>query len=610
MPETTNNSKINIESSLVENSSDKTMISVNNVGMTFNMASEQLNNLKEYFLAIVKHNLIFEELRALEDINFEIKQGDVFGIVGTNGSGKSTLLKIVAGVLEPTDGSVEINGNIAPLIELGAGFDMELSARENIYLNGALLGHSKEFINEHFDEIVEFSEIEKFLDMPMKNYSSGMIARIAFAIATVIIPEILIVDEVLSVGDFMFQKKCEDKILDLITAHNTTVLIVSHSTEQIRRLCNKAIWIEKGHTRMLGSAEEVCDIYSLVGGREGSLEAEHTILEAFENYDNENAQRSTKIAQGGTYTEVSLSLERLAQENDVETACLACESTHLNMACANSISGTLNAPVISFPEEGIDFHILDWLESKKPKQIYIFNAQHCPAGDEYKTHTYSWNPQIKEIEVAQPDPLGITLDFFDGTKGIVNYSNEALITSLVSYQETTILLSEFCNSRTIPHFSIDINEEDTPKYLKLLKSRNINKLILAGRYVQTEAVELCKQEGFEVADLTDIIGESLVRSQNNIHDYVIAQNNKNAWNEAVVASNEGTMHITGSDCGHYCSTKHSHSLIVDNTHLDSIAYAVKFIQDNKIEKLTFLGGPGALSKSVVDLLSKVAASNQ
>lgn len=181
--------------------------------------------------------------------------------MGTNGSGKSTILKIIAGVLEPSKGKCTVNGNIAPLIELGAGFDMDLSARENIYLNGALLGYSKDFINEHFDEIVEFAEVEKFLDMPLKNYSSGMVSRIAFAIATVIVPEILVVDEVLSVGDFMFQRKCENRITQLIEEHGVTVLIVSHSNDQIARLCNKAIWIEKGHTRLMGDAGYVARIY-------------------------------------------------------------------------------------------------------------------------------------------------------------------------------------------------------------------------------------------------------------------------------------------------------------------------------------------------------------
>ena len=259
MPEVVNTSFLGDTSSEEElNGSSETMIKVDDVSMVFNMASETMNNLKEYAIALAKRELHFKEFRALDHVSLEVKKGDVFGVLGTNGSGKSTLLKIIAGVLEPSEGTCTVNGSIAPLIELGAGFDMELTARENIYLNGALLGYSKKFIEQHFEEIVEFAEIEQFLDMPLKNYSSGMVARIAFAIATVIVPEILIVDEVLSVGDFMFQQKCERRINTLIKEHGVTVLIVSHSNDQIERLCNKAIWIEKGHERIAGSAHDVC----------------------------------------------------------------------------------------------------------------------------------------------------------------------------------------------------------------------------------------------------------------------------------------------------------------------------------------------------------------
>lgn len=237
------------------------IIVVDDVTMTFNIASEQLNSLKEYFIKLMKHELFFKEFHALEDINLTINRGDVYGIVGTNGSGKSTLLKLIAGVLEPSKGSVSIGGTIAPLIELGAGFDMELTARENIYLNGALLGYSKKFINERFDEIVDFAEVRDFLDMPMKNYSSGMVARVAFSVATATIPDILVVDEALSVGDFLFQEKCERRINELVNTYNTTLLFVSHSIDQVERVCRKAVWIEKGHMRMVGDVKDVCNAY-------------------------------------------------------------------------------------------------------------------------------------------------------------------------------------------------------------------------------------------------------------------------------------------------------------------------------------------------------------
>lgn len=235
-------------------------VELRNIEMHFNMSKEKLESLKEYFLKFVKRQLYFEDFLALDDISFDIKKGDVFGIVGLNGCGKSTTLKIISGILEPTKGSVKTYGTIAPLIELGAGFDMELTARENIYLNGSVLGYSKKFMDEKFDEIVEFSEMQDFLDVPMKNYSSGMVARIGFAIATVTTPDILIVDEILAVGDFLFQQKCEARINEMIN-NDTTVIIVSHSIEQIERLCKHCVWLEKGKIKMIGDAGEVCNAY-------------------------------------------------------------------------------------------------------------------------------------------------------------------------------------------------------------------------------------------------------------------------------------------------------------------------------------------------------------
>lgn len=236
-------------------------IEVNDVTMVFNIASEQLNSLKEYFIKIAKHELFFEEFKALKNISFKIKRGETVGLVGTNGSGKSTMLKVIAGVLEPTSGNCVVRGNIAPLIELGAGFDYELTARENIYLNGALLGYTKEFLDSKMEEIIEFAELEDFMDMPLKNYSSGMTARIAFAIATITEPDVLIVDETLSVGDVFFQKKCEKRIKHFVDSGDVTVLLVSHSMDQVERICERAIWIEKGDMRMDGPVEDVCQAY-------------------------------------------------------------------------------------------------------------------------------------------------------------------------------------------------------------------------------------------------------------------------------------------------------------------------------------------------------------
>lgn len=242
-------------------STDDYAIEVNDVTMIFNIANEQLNNLKEYFIKLMRHELFFKEFRALDHVSFKVRRGEVVGLVGTNGSGKSTMLKCIAGVLEPSMGSVSVRGNIAPLIELGAGFDPELTARENIYLNGALLGYTRQFIDDHLQDIIDFAELESFMDMPLKNYSSGMVARIAFAIATVTEPDVLIVDETLSVGDVFFQQKCEDRIRHFIESSDVTVLFVSHSMDQVERICQRAIWIEKGVQRMDGPVAEVCEAY-------------------------------------------------------------------------------------------------------------------------------------------------------------------------------------------------------------------------------------------------------------------------------------------------------------------------------------------------------------
>jgi ABC-2 type transport system ATP-binding protein len=239
----------------------ETAIDVQDVSMVFNIASEQFNSLKEYFIAASKHELKFKAFRALDHVSFEVKRGEAFGLIGTNGSGKSTMLKIIAGVLEASEGTCTVRGTIAPLIELGAGFDMDLTAKENIYLNGALLGYQREFIDDHFDDIVSFAELDGFLEMPLKNYSSGMVARIAFAIATAAEPDILIVDETLSVGDFIFQRKCENRIQEMISGGNVTVLLVSHSIDLIENICDRVCWIEKGRMRMVGPTLDVCRAY-------------------------------------------------------------------------------------------------------------------------------------------------------------------------------------------------------------------------------------------------------------------------------------------------------------------------------------------------------------
>lgn len=236
------------------------IISVNNVSMIFNLSSERLENLKEYVLKFLTRQLFMQKFHALKDIQLDIQRGDSVALIGVNGSGKSTLLKVIAGVMHPSAGSVTVNGTVAPMIELSAGFDMELTCRENIFLNGAVLGYSRKFMEEHFDNIMEFSELWDFVDVPVKNLSSGMLARLGFSIATEVRADILIVDEVLSVGDFHFQQKCKRR-MEFLMEGGTTLLFVSHDISQVRALCKKAVWLDKGRIRMAGDTETVCAAY-------------------------------------------------------------------------------------------------------------------------------------------------------------------------------------------------------------------------------------------------------------------------------------------------------------------------------------------------------------
>ena len=237
-----------------------TVVKVDDVSMMFNLSSEKIDSIKEYFVKAIRHELHYQEFWALKNVSFELEKGDSIGIIGLNGSGKSTLLKVVSGILKPTKGKVETTGYIAPLIELGAGFDADLSARENIYLNGAILGYDRAYMNERFDEIIEFAELQDFVDTAVKNFSSGMVARLGFAIATMNIQYILIIDEILAVGDYKFQEKSFSRMKKMIDS-GATVVFVSHSIEQVKEICKKALWLEHGNVKMLGDAQTVCDCY-------------------------------------------------------------------------------------------------------------------------------------------------------------------------------------------------------------------------------------------------------------------------------------------------------------------------------------------------------------
>ena len=412
MPEVVNTTPLSGFSALPDEPERETAIAVEDVSMIFNMANEQLNSLKEYAIALARKELRFKEFRALDGITLDIKKGDVFGILGTNGSGKSTLLKIIAGVLEPTKGTCTIHGNIAPLIELGAGFDMELTARENIYLNGALLGYSKKFIQDNFDDIVEFAEIKPFLDMPLKNYSSGMVARIAFAIATVIVPDILIVDEVLSVGDFMFQKKCEERIQSLIKEHNVTVLIVSHNNDQIERLCNKAVWIEKGHMRMLGTAHDVCQTYRVLGGHTGSKAAEERVFSMLTSRVQADESLIKPLEADSPYAMAArLSSSR---EEPADTVVVAFGEYEMDGFLGAGLAGALGAPVLLTQSDGIPDATSQEIKRLKARRIILVGkTPYCDA-DKFGRALQAATDARYDVETLSADTYeGLSFAVFD-----------------------------------------------------------------------------------------------------------------------------------------------------------------------------------------------------
>lgn len=238
----------------------KTIVRLQDISLKFNIDVNRATSLKEFCVRFLKRDLRRDEFWALKHISFEVKKGDVIGIIGHNGAGKSTLLKVISGIMKPTEGIVETNGNIVPMLELGSGFDMELTGRENIFLNGAILGYSEAFLKDKCQEIIDFSELGSFIEAPIRTYSSGMLARLAFSVACVVEPEILIVDEILSVGDADFQEKSRNRMMELMTG-GTTVFFVSHSLEQIKKMCNKVLWLEHGEVQAFGEAKEICERY-------------------------------------------------------------------------------------------------------------------------------------------------------------------------------------------------------------------------------------------------------------------------------------------------------------------------------------------------------------
>lgn len=599
MPEVVNTSFLGDTSFEEElNSSSETMIKVDDVSMVFNMASETMNNLKEYAIALAKKELHFKEFRALDHVSLEVKKGDVFGILGTNGSGKSTLLKIIAGVLEPSEGTCTVNGSIAPLIELGAGFDMELTARENIYLNGALLGYSKKFIEQHFEEIVEFAEIEQFLDMPLKNYSSGMVARIAFAIATVIVPEVLIVDEVLSVGDFMFQQKCERRINTLIKEHGVTVLIVSHSNEQIERLCNKAIWIEKGHERIAGSAHEVCQVYRMLGGHIGSPESEQRIFNLIKApKPTDHGSMFTVAGEDRFGTAVKLTQKVFENKTTNEAILLSTDDLAISML-SNTLAASLEAPILSTRRDSLPDITAHALREYNPEKIILFEKEKvssdllqaikatCPDSELYHMHDPNLSSLSEKIySYINPKSWG----------------NTAVITHMGGSYDLMSLIPLICKNK-FPVFFCDENFNLGKKTEEILRSGLIKTIVVLGDNEVVSDSSLTEYKNMDIS-ISRLFAENYYLANRIINDWCLKQQSYCVKNLIFVSVWQPSDALT---IGPYASTTSSEILLIDPQDLDCLSSAIEELEstNNSIENLIFIGGSSCFNDNDKELLLK------
>lgn len=592
MPENVNTSVLEIESELADDSSKKTMIKVDHVSMIFNMASEQLNSIKEYAIVALKRELRFKEFRALDDVSFEVKQGDVFGILGTNGSGKSTILKIIAGVLEPSKGSCTVSGNIAPLIELGAGFDMELTARENIYLNGALLGYSKQFIEENFDDIVEFAEVEKFLDMPMKNYSSGMVARIAFAIATVIVPEILIVDEVLSVGDFMFQKKCEDRITKLIKEHGVTVLIVSHNNDQIERLCNKAVWIEKGHLRMAGTSKEVCQTYRVLGGHVGSKESEQIVFETLQDLKKPDMSGIESIEADTRYG-IAAKLSSRCYPDGAKAAILASGEHEMVPLIANGLAGALDAPILLTQNESVPDITAQELNRLNPQTVYVLNGGTLDVDAITKEATSSVpSASVEVLEGENVCSLSWSIFQYGEEKGLwgsdVALTYDGCLGDLVS-------LSPYLFSNKCPVLVKEASSE-IPEWM-LDAALSAKEVLVVGGYKSftEEALEpIAKSAG----QVTRFVGEGPYDANEKIDNWISQHAKAERLLVVSIWYPQDAVAVAA-----YASKNRGLIVLEDPQNLDSVAHGINYLKKQS-GKLEFIGDKSRFNDLDKSLLAK------
>ncbi|MCL1797545.1 MAG: ABC transporter ATP-binding protein [Eggerthellaceae bacterium] len=579
---------------------DDIMIKVENVSMVFNMASEQLNSIKEYVIKFAKRQLFFSAFKALDDVSFEVKRGDVFGIIGSNGSGKSTMLKIIAGVLEPSEGTCTINGSIAPLIELGAGFDLELTARENIFLNGALLGYPKKFIEENFADIVAFAEIEHFLDMPMKNFSSGMVARVAFSVATVIVPDILIVDEVLSVGDFMFQKKCENRISELIETHGVTVLIVSHSNEQIERLCNKVIWIDKGRTKKLGDTAEICKTYRALGGRSGTPKSEARVIAAIEKTTTPVPSDSYSMITGENSYETAVQAASIIWKDEAfDTVAIVCGGTHINTVLANGLAGAYNAPVFPTRINRISESLHDLLSTHKPKRILFFDCGSSATSALNHLKELKWKPEIVDFS-NKGSVFDLSKEIFAYGEKQKLWGSTAVVVDFADNPES-LAGAPYLYREKCPVFSSSDTDPMKPHdLLNVLKTSEIKNLVIFGKTAHHGIENLCHKHGVEAVR---IASKSVHQACVDICNWQFEQNSA-PHKELCIASLEGSQWPDVLMCGAYCAHTNGALLFEDSTDLDSIALCLDFVSRNKaaISKLVFFGGEANLSELDRELL--------
>lgn len=605
MPEYSNTSFLGSTLDAVDDKSAEVMVNIDRVSMIFNIANEQLNSLKEYAIAFARHELRFKEFRALDNISLQIRKGDVFGILGTNGSGKSTLMKIIAGVLEPSEGTCTINGTIAPLIELGAGFDIELTARENIYLNGALLGYSKKFIDQHFEEIVDFAEVRQFLDMPLKNYSSGMVARIAFAIATVIVPDILIVDEVLSVGDFMFQQKCEQRIQSLIKDHGVTVLLVSHSNDQIRRLCNKAVWIEKGHLRAIGDTNYVCQIYQAIGGRTGSVEAEKKILAAIETLGDEPKELRQSLFGEDRY-DTAVKLNEFAGA-PTDAIILTNSDAELENRIATGLAGVLDASLLTCKYDQVPGATLRKMCGYQPSRIIVIG------NEQSISHSV-----LKELSNTLPDT---TIEHLESNAvtgaeaylyGLRNgvWGNIALITTSACLEPATVALTPYLFSCKMPVFYIS-NVADISEDLQHALG-NFETLLLIGS--ESEALEArlkvsdlpCPIVRLDESNPFASLDEVQIRAKN---DFANKSANRKSGTTLVITSPRSDIdnHLIGPFAGRLNASV----LLADPQSLDSMASSITYISEQvvPIEEMIFIGDNIRYNSLGKSILARAAIKN-